>query len=86
MTSPEVRVKVCPEHRPRQTTTHHTGPAGVDPPETVKDAIIEVLECWRCWESDEAGVVDVLVHLNASASQIEQVRRRAFSKKGGADT
>ena len=78
---PEIRVKVCPKHRPKQTTAHYTGPIGVEPSEDVKDTITDVLMCWRCWESDEAGVVTTLVHLEVSTADIEAVRRVAFSKK-----
>ena len=52
-----------------------------------KDLIERTLMCWRCWESDEDGVLRLLLALQVPPEDIVTVRNHAFSKKpkGGKD-
>ena len=51
---PIIALVACPEHRPDDTEVMHTGPEGTD---REIDFVAETLMCWRCWESDEAGIL-----------------------------
>ena len=75
---PIVALIACPDHRHPNTTIVETGPriAVQD-----QDLIQETLLCWRCWESDEDGILKLLMALNVPADEIVMVRNHAFSKK-----
>ena len=75
---PIIGLAACPEHRPDDTEIVHTGPEGTDPEH---DLVAETLMCWRCWESDEAGILALLNALAIPFDEIIEVRRHAFSKK-----
>ena len=75
---PVIALVACPEHRPDETEVIHTGPEGTDPEH---DFVAETLGCWRCWESDEAGILALLHALGVPLEEIMEVRRHAFSKK-----
>ena len=75
---PIVALKACPAHRLPVTTIVETGPgiSGGD-----MDLLQETSTCWRCWESDEDGVLKLLQALGFPTDEIVQVRTHAFSKK-----
>ena len=56
----------------------HTGPEATDPE---IDFVAETLMYWRCWESDEAGILALLNALAIPFEGIMEVRRHAFSGK-----
>ena len=73
-----VALKACPDHRLPMTTIVETGP-GISAPD--QDLIEQTLMCWRCWESDEDGVLRLLQALGIPPGEVAQVRDHAFSKK-----
>ena len=75
---PIVVLEACPDHRLPRTSIVETGPgiSGQD-----MDLVQETLMCWRCWESDEDGILKLLVTLGIPADEILVVRNHAFSKK-----
>ena len=75
---PVVAIEACPEHRLPMTTIVETGPgmAGQD-----QELLQATLMCWRCWESDEDGVMRLLQAIGVPLDEIVQVRDHAFSKK-----
>ena len=73
-----VAIEACPEHRLPMTTIVETGP-GISEPD--QDLIEKTLTCWRCWESDENGVMRLLQAIGVPPDEIVQVREHAFSKK-----
>ena len=75
---PIIALVACPEHRPDDTEVIHTGPEATDPE---IDFVAETLMCWRCWESDEAGILTLLNALAIPLERIMEVRRHAFSGK-----
>ena len=75
---PIIALVACPEHRPDDTEVIHTGPEGTVPEH---DLVAETLMCWRCWESDEDGILALLTALGVPFEEIVEVRLHAFSKK-----
>ena len=75
---PIVALKACPAHQLPMTTIVETG-SGISGPD--QDLIEKTLMCWRCWESDEDGVLKLLQALGVPPDEIVQVRTHAFSKK-----
>ena len=75
---PVVAIVACPDHRLPMTTIVETGP-GIS--EQGQDLLEKTLMCWRCWESDEDGVMRLLQAIGVPPDDAVLVRHHAFSKK-----
>ena len=78
--TPITPIIACSDHQPDETFGVQTGP---EISETGADIIERTLMCWRCWESDERGILRFCEALGVPADDVAAVRTLAFSRKPG---
>lgn len=67
-----IRIRGWPAHRTdgRGIYTGH-GASDAD-----IDAVMNILNCWRCWESDERGLLAICAHNNFEPELVVRLRRQ----------